>query len=179
MFFVSREARNLDMALWKAPEYLEIYRSEMSDDEDEPLKPVLDAEKSKFQADAHKLRSADVYSFAMTCSHILTGNDPHPKMNWRELVHEIINLNGRPQLPDDCPLSLKVLLESCWHASLRPDFDRICDVLEEIWLDIMKGSTMNMLNILSYCAMSWSIPVYHYDLRVLSTLCEKKSCLGR
>lgn len=66
---------------------------------------------------------ADVYSFGITCSEILTGKRP---FNRYPLGGE------RPPLPDSIPSSLKSLIEDCWNTDpkKRPD---VWEIRERLW----------------------------------------------
>nr|PNR52192.1 hypothetical protein PHYPA_008566 [Physcomitrium patens] len=70
---------------------------------------------------------ADVYSFAMTCSKILSGNDPFDASIFlKELLKRIEN-SERPKLPSNCD-DLSKLIKECWtlNPSKRPSFVDIC-----------------------------------------------------
>ncbi|KAG0580357.1 hypothetical protein KC19_4G167800 [Ceratodon purpureus] len=77
----------------------------------------------------------DVYSFAMVCYEILTGQVPfHEISNPNQVKRKILN-GDRPQLPDHCPLKqLKTLIEECWNQEpvKRPTFAAICKRLRWI-----------------------------------------------
>ena len=83
-----------------------------------------------------ELCSADVYSFALTCSQILTGEEPYLKQNWKELAADIVSGEARPKLPPDpsCPKMLSELLVSCWDTDpdKRPTFSDIRKRLEQL-----------------------------------------------
>jgi len=82
-----------------------------------------------------KPRRADIYSFAMICFEALTGEIPFEDcmVGTTELHRMIIEDGHRPELPEDCPMQLKALIENCWHgkADLRPSFEEIYDILLE------------------------------------------------
>lgn len=153
IFLVSPQARKLDMVQWKAPEYLSVLislkkledKDETSSDSDSSSEENMALIRSG--VDIRRLRSydvfaADVYSFALTCSQILTGEEPYPNSNWKELVEKILNSNLRPTLLDAWPVSLKDLLQSCWDKdpSKRPTFSDIVQILQviqgEFFLDL-------------------------------------------
>jgi serine/threonine protein kinase len=75
--------------------------------------------------------AADVYSFAIVCSEILTGKLPFAETEWeydRRKMHE-------PEpgfLPQElCPKYLRSCLLKCWdlEPTRRPSFPQICEVL--------------------------------------------------
>ena len=136
--FVSRQARKLDMVRWKAPECLQKLLSHLAEDNDETSDEDSDSDEdqpawgSSGDTDSLQFR-ADVYSFALTCFQILTGEDPYPGLNWKVDVPGIVMGNLRPTLPASCPELLKELLVSCWHKDpdQRPkSFSNIRTTLE-------------------------------------------------
>nr|PNR46814.1 hypothetical protein PHYPA_013934 [Physcomitrium patens] len=74
---------------------------------------------------------ADVWSFAMTCSEILTGRTPFHRVLERKDLHEKIKDGLRPDLPDNLPDCLRFCIESCWNLDpqQRPNFQNICRML--------------------------------------------------
>jgi hypothetical protein len=87
--------------------------------------PVVHGEKSpKFPP------KADVWSFAMVCSEILTGEPPFASEPFGrdKLCDKIIHQDLRPPLPNDCPSYLRFCITSCWGLSpkKRPNFSTIC-----------------------------------------------------
>ncbi|KAG0553702.1 hypothetical protein KC19_12G032400 [Ceratodon purpureus] len=134
MYFVSRRARVLDMAQWKAPEYLEMcnldkktLESDLDEDEEMAI-PV---------GSFDWLCRADVYSFALTSFQILTGEIPFPIHKWEsESAVDNIGFETRlkPELPTIFQLGLLgKLMKSCWGDTVeRPDFSAICKQLGEI-----------------------------------------------
>lgn len=83
--------------------------------------------------------SCDVYSFAMTCSAILTGNEPfhfvkNPTMDiMASIVDKMAEVQVKPDLGlGDVLPNLKALIERCWDKdpSKRPPFSEIC---KDLW----------------------------------------------
>lgn len=75
-------------------------------------------------------KSADSYSFAMTCFELLSGEDPFsamPGISWTK-AKEALVAGRRPSLPEDCPVLLRELIVECWRTDtmLRPTFPEIC-----------------------------------------------------
>lgn len=135
MSFVSRQARKLDAIQWKAPEILERLLLEDNDETSSESDSNSDEECTVSPGVTGKLAfAADVYSFAVTCSQILTGKDPYPNRNWKELGAKIISGELRPDLPATCPTSLEELLSRCWKrdSAQRPTFSDICMTLERL-----------------------------------------------
>lgn len=77
---------------------------------------------------------ADVWSYAMTCSEILTGYPPFSDFDKRDLHLKIKEREIRPRLPDDLDEELRELFRDCWHLDPmeRPDFKKICKKLYRI-----------------------------------------------
>ncbi len=71
---------------------------------------------------------ADVWSFAMVCSEILTGEPPFASEPRATRRAKIIDHDLRPPLPNDCPSYLRHCITSCWELSpeKRPNFSIIC-----------------------------------------------------
>ncbi|KAG0600810.1 hypothetical protein M758_11G061900 [Ceratodon purpureus] len=81
----------------------------------------------------------DVFSFAMVCYEILTGDKPfHKEPFW--IVKEKILKGERPNLPSHCPLLLKTFIEDCWvqEPGMRPSFAFICSKLKYLKYLFMK-----------------------------------------
>ncbi|KAG0612669.1 hypothetical protein M758_6G044400 [Ceratodon purpureus] len=76
--------------------------------------------------------NADVYSFAVTCSEILTLQRPYRSISKMSKMYEELINRVRPDLPMDCPPELVSLLTDCWDPdpTLRPSFSQICSRLE-------------------------------------------------
>jgi serine/threonine protein kinase len=70
----------------------------------------------------------DVYSFAMVCYEILTGEVPFSSLGNPGDVKKLVLDGGRPELPRECPKELKRMIKSCWSwdPSHRPCFNDIC-----------------------------------------------------
>jgi serine/threonine protein kinase len=84
---------------------------------------------------------ADVYSFAMTCVHLLSLKTPLGEMqNLSELYEKLMN-GKRPELPVDCPEELKALLKDCWNIQprSRPSFTEVCIRLEKLKHATLRG----------------------------------------
>lgn len=131
MPFVSRQARKLDVVQWKAPEFFE----NLSDNDETSSESDSNSGKECTGSPGvtdRLLLGADVYSFGVTCSQILTGEDPYPNQNWNKLGARISSDELRPNLPAKLPLLLKDLLLSCWRKipAQRPTFSDICATLE-------------------------------------------------
>ncbi len=71
---------------------------------------------------------ADVWSFAMVCSEILTGEPPFASEPRATRRSKIIEHDLRPPLPNDCPSYLRFCITSCWELApeKRPNFSIIC-----------------------------------------------------
>ncbi len=107
----SKQTRGQGTPLYAAPEIL-------------VEKPMVDEElkSPKFPP------KADVWSFAMVCSEILTGEQPFEGEKRATLCAKIMDENLRPPLPNNCPDYLRFCITSCWQTSPkdRPNFSSIC-----------------------------------------------------
>jgi serine/threonine protein kinase len=89
-------------------------------------------EKEKVLRERNFPRKADVWSFGMTCSEILTGKMPFADDAYRSTLHKRIVKNGlRPSLPEECPDYLQFCIKSCWELQpqRRPSFSDLCRML--------------------------------------------------
>jgi serine/threonine protein kinase len=86
---------------------------------------------------------ADVYSFAIVCSEILTKKEPFPDVPLGGLLKHIRD-GRRPELPDGCPRRLASLIKRCWELEprSRPDFPEICRELRYIRGLLLTGSAI-------------------------------------
>ncbi|KAG0610188.1 hypothetical protein M758_7G044900 [Ceratodon purpureus] len=83
-------------------------------------------------------KKADVYSFGITCSHILASRVTHDWFGicrsspW-EFQEGVIDGTLRPELPRETRADLKRILERCWDGEprSRPDFAEICQFFEQ------------------------------------------------
>jgi hypothetical protein len=77
-------------------------------------------------------KSADVYSFAVIFSEVLTGETPFSDIKHMEIFKSVCS-GVRPSLPDEeyCPAYLSALIRKCWDTEpkARPDFPQICQEL--------------------------------------------------
>lgn len=77
---------------------------------------------------------ADVYSFAITCYEILTGETPYRGLKSHKTISDFVLSGGRPKLPDKLPKDLNNLVVQCWDAdpSIRPSFNDICRNIQHL-----------------------------------------------
>ncbi len=104
---------------------------------------------------------ADIYSFAITCSEILTGKFPFMDVRPSEL-HSNIMAGNRPMLPVDIGEKLSDLIRDCWNSdpTRRPTSTEICARLDEIkCLDTHDGGFMHFAIAKKFLNMAW--PTVH------------------
>ena len=81
---------------WRAPEILQAVKSRN-------IKPELFT------------KSADVYSYGMTCYEIVTGRMPFEDL--RASDYDVVIRGGRPELPSDMEPWMRDLITRCWHPN--------------------------------------------------------------
>jgi serine/threonine protein kinase len=86
------------------------------------------------------LFQADVWSFAMTCSEILSQSAPFCDFMQTKDILEKIKEFERPELPTNCE-ELTRLIEECWVEDplQRPTFPEICDKLIDVKKMFLRG----------------------------------------
>jgi hypothetical protein len=82
----------------------------------------------------------DVYSFGIICYEILSREDPFRDV-LRTRLRSYVQAGNRPQLPDEIPRRLDILINYCWNGNPlhRPDFATICTELRFIKLCLLSG----------------------------------------
>ncbi|XP_073394101.1 uncharacterized protein [Physcomitrium patens] len=96
--------------------------------------------KSKFETTTMCPFEADVYSFAIVCSKILSKRDPFDGVYKMEAILERIEKGERPKLPSNCN-ELIELIQECWMLNPlhRPKFANICKRLDLIKKKFLVG----------------------------------------
>ncbi|KAG0586936.1 hypothetical protein KC19_2G128900 [Ceratodon purpureus] len=81
----------------------------------------------------HNFKS-DIYSFAMVCFEILSGEVPFQCEGTPRDVKKKVLEGLRPKLPDYCPPMLKDLIEKCWsqEPKERPTMGDVCSQLRHL-----------------------------------------------
>jgi tRNA A-37 threonylcarbamoyl transferase component Bud32 len=90
----------------------------------------------------YRTKEADVYSFAIVCSQILSGADEPFPCPWNGFIDRIsVPRNERPELPLNVyPAKLLDLIIKCWDPDphQRPSFSVICKSLREIKIQLLR-----------------------------------------
>lgn len=122
-------SRGLGSRLYKAPELFQ----NTEHDTKRSMYSILEMDK----VNAHE---ADVYSFGVMCSTILSGRKPFDNNGYD--LHERLKSGERPWLPDNCPEPLVSLINECWslQRTKRPKFKEICTTLKDLRSSILKGN---------------------------------------
>lgn len=84
-------------------------------------------------------KSADVYAFGVILWGLYTLKEPWEEdtiREYQELVEAVIN-GDRPEIPQDCQILLKELIEACWHSDRqqRPAFTKVVSKLDYLIVD--------------------------------------------
>ena len=112
--------------------------------------PELYQDKNQEGAGSSKVKiesfKTDVFSFAITCTWILTGLQPYGEdheLQFAELPKQV-KQGLRPSLPPppDCHETLSALLHRCWDAipAKRPSFKDICEQLRLLKATLLTGT---------------------------------------
>jgi hypothetical protein len=90
----------------------------------------------------YRTKEADVYSFAIVCSQILSGADEPFPGPWNGFIDRIsAPRNERPELPLNVyPAKLLDLINECWDPDphQRPSFSVICESLKDIKIELLR-----------------------------------------
>jgi serine/threonine protein kinase len=92
----------------------------------------------------HEPDKADVYSFGIMCSEILSGKAPFERVE-RLKVQDEVKKGVRPRLPTNLN-GLVSLINECWRwdACNRPSFQAICERLKKLKIELI-SSRLHML----------------------------------
>lgn len=135
---VSKRARHFEILMWKAPECLEKLLGPLTKNSDEPFtESDTNSDESEHNGNfkKSKLAMADVYSFGLTCLHILGEELMYPDLSLTQL-REKRTMPFRQKLPSACPEYLELLICSTleFEFSRRPTFSYIRTLLETFHL---------------------------------------------
>jgi serine/threonine protein kinase len=105
---------------WRAPEILQAVKSWKNKS---PFEDI-----GSFEEVCTK--SADVYSYGMTCYEIVTGRVPFEDLCAGD--YDVVIRGERPELPSDIEPWMRDLITRCWHPNPleRPTFETIVDTIE-------------------------------------------------
>ncbi|EAY03970.1 TKL family protein kinase [Trichomonas vaginalis G3] len=69
----------------------------------------------------------DVYAFAIVAWEIAVGKVPYQGMDSNSIIHQVLNNDLRPQIPEDLNPPMRDLITMCWERDpdIRPTFDEI------------------------------------------------------
>jgi serine/threonine protein kinase len=110
------------------------------------MAPEMNNNKNKSLSNMACPFAADVWSFGMTCSEILSLKEPFLDTNNKEIILQKIKDGWRPELPINCE-ELTTLIEECWieDPSQRPTFSNICERLATLKKKFVVGIYSNDL----------------------------------
>lgn len=101
-------------------------------------------------------KRADVFSWALTCAEVFTGNQPYAGVPQSKIHYLKTRKNERPELPSDLPGSLKSLLVECWSTNpkARPNFEKIVERLLKLKARLLTQDFGPLLHCDSVCVNS-------------------------
>jgi hypothetical protein len=82
-------------------------------------------------------KEGDVFSFSYILLELLTQEEPFGyHYNFDELIDLVCRQKERPEIPNECPMTLRQLIERCWQHDprLRPTFSEISLSLDRIFI---------------------------------------------
>jgi serine/threonine protein kinase len=125
----------VDTTRWRAPELFKMRNSDFFGESADQTSGATGPPHTRFP------RKADVYSYAVTCSEILTGDIPFKHERLADLSERIKYAGVRPHLPASVPPYLAFLIERSWDAdpSKRPSFSQICGELRHLKASLLIG----------------------------------------
>jgi serine/threonine protein kinase len=120
---------------WRAPELFEMRNSDFVGESVDQTSGATGPPHRRYPM------KADVYSYAVTCSEILTGDIPFKDEKLADLSERIKYAGVRPHLPASVPPYLASLIERSWDAdpSKRPSFSQICAELRHLKASLLIG----------------------------------------
>ncbi|KAG0607449.1 hypothetical protein M758_8G029500 [Ceratodon purpureus] len=125
---ISKRSQHFEILTWKAPELLEELLGPLTEDADDPFTDS-DTDELERHNDGNFsfLAMADVYSFGLTCAHILGGKILFPNLSLTQLRKQRVK-GFNVELPSACPKYLKYIIDLCLQEepSRRPSFSAIC-----------------------------------------------------
>jgi hypothetical protein len=95
---------------------------------------VAQSDRISFQ----QLCANDVFAFGVVMAAMLNGGEIYEDCMPEDELDFLTAIRAgtkRPALPEDCPLNIKTLIQSCWHhdPNQRPSFYEILLQLETLW----------------------------------------------
>jgi serine/threonine protein kinase len=110
-------------------------------------------------------KKADVYSYAVTCSEILTGDIPFKDEKLPDLSERIRHAGVRPHLPASVPPYLASLIERSWDAdpSKRPSFSQICGELRHLKASLLIGMLSFSILFHAWMFLHEFVATYRHD----------------
>ena len=114
-------------------------------------------------------KKADIYSYGILLWEILTKDIAFSGLTSSQIAHEVLENDQRPLIPQHCPKSLSKLIQNCWNKdpSKRPDFNQICEMIENGYVSFA-GSNINVLS--NYIFIQQNQNSIEYDTTSVSSL---------
>ncbi|KAK1378737.1 Serine/threonine-protein kinase HT1 [Heracleum sosnowskyi] len=92
-------------------------------------------------------KKVDMYSFGLILFEMVSGTIPYKDKTPSQAAFAVLNKNLRPVIPEDCPSTMRALIEQCWslHPDRRPEFWQVVKVLEQFESSLARDGTLNLV----------------------------------
>jgi len=83
------------------------------------------------QFEGHITPKTDIYALGIILCQCLSGKAPFSRLNNQQIMYAVLIKEERPEIPENCPELLRLLLARCWEENpkLRPAADEVRHML--------------------------------------------------
>ncbi|KAL8103738.1 serine/threonine/tyrosine-protein kinase HT1-like [Apium graveolens] len=92
-------------------------------------------------------KKVDMYRFGLILFEMVSGSIPYKDKSPSQAAFAVLNKNLRPVIPEDCPSTMRALIEQCWslQPDRRPEFWQAVKVLEQFESSLARDGTLNLV----------------------------------